>query len=337
MLLVNNAALDTATPKQLMHAPWNGGVHMADLVFPWFLFCVGVAIPFAYESFRRKGLPLWQFHLKAVKRTAILVFLGCVIDSSLAKRPLFDLGVLQIIGLAYLVGVLLYELPVPRRMLVAAACLAAYWAAIRFLPIPGIGVGLFEEQQNLIAHINRTYLSDYNLSGLPSVIPTAAMVLISTAIGDILKNGSMPHLKKLTYLSASGLALIAAGLIWNLNLPFNKPLWTPSYILLTAGLASIALALFYLIVDVKGWRRWAFPLVVFGSNAIVAYVAPILIKVHVLREWTVGAVSVQQWFLERSVAWMGRVPGGWLYTTGYIVVWWIVLCVLYRKKIFLRV
>lgn len=125
MLLVNNTALDTATPIQLTHAPWNGGIRLADLVFPWFLFCVGVAIPFASASFAKRGLPVWRYDLKALSRAVLLILLGCLIDSSLAKHPILDLGVLQIIGLAYLVGALLYELPSLRRGLLAALFLVA--------------------------------------------------------------------------------------------------------------------------------------------------------------------------------------------------------------------
>ncbi len=108
-----------------------------------------------------------------------------------------------------------------------------------------------------------------------------------------------------------------------------------------ADVKSVVLGAFYFIVDAKGVRAWAYPLVVFGSNAILAYVAPILLKIHVLQEWSVGAggkmVPMQQWWLDSFVARFGRVPGGWLYTISYIAAWWVILWVFYRKKIFLRV
>src|SRR5437016_3794637 len=111
MLLVNNVALDTATPRPLTHAPWNGGVYFADLVYPWFLLIVGVAIPFSAGAARAKGVPSWRYDLKIVGRAVTLLLLGCLIDSSTWKYPTFDLGVLQLIGLSYLVGALLYDLP----------------------------------------------------------------------------------------------------------------------------------------------------------------------------------------------------------------------------------
>ncbi len=342
MLLVNNIALDIFTPKQFTHAPWNGGVRLADLVFPWFLFCVGVAIPFSARSFKKKGLPTWRYDLKVVTRALVLVLLGCLIASSVSKRPVFELGVLHLIGLAYLIGALLYDLALSRRMLVAGAFLVGYWAAVRVIPIPGVGRGAFEESHNLIQHFNDTYLTQVSLQGLPSIVPTAALVLIGTAIGDLLMRDDVRHVNKTVWLLVAGGAMAVAGLLWNLDLGFNKALWTPSFILLAAGLGSVVLGLLYLVIDASGWRAWAYPLLVFGANAITAYVAPILVKLWVLQEWQVHGAGGQntpilQAILDGCVKHAGRIPGGWLYTIGYVVVWGLILWQLYRKKVFLRV
>ena len=286
MLLVNNIALDVFTPTELTHAPWNGGIRLADLVFPWFLFCVGTAIPFSSASFHRNGLPTWRYALKAVGRAASLIVLGCIVDSSIYKHFVLGLGVLQLIGLAYLVGALLYELPSWSRLTIAAAFLVGYWAAIMCIPTPA-GVGVFQEQQNLILHVNNRYLASLHLAGLLSVIPTAALVLIGTSIGEVLRRPDVSGARKAITLGISGVALIAVGLLWNLHLPFNKAVWTSSYILFTAGTASLILGAFFFVIDARGWRWWAYPLVVFGSNAILAYVAPILIKLDALQRLTI--------------------------------------------------
>jgi len=341
MLLVNNVALDIYTPKQLTHAPWNGGVRVADFVFPWFLFCVGLAIPFSAASFRRKKLSAWHYDLKVVRRAAVLVLLGCLLDSSIAKRPLFTLGVLQIIGLAYLVGALLYDLPLCRRLIVAGGLLAAYWAILKFVPIPGVGAGVFLATQNLVAYVNRIYLMGLHLAGLPSVIPTAALVLIGTVIGDLVRSPEADHRRKLAWLLLGGLGLVVGGELWALSVPLNKALWTPSFMLLSAGTGAIVLGFFYLLIDSNGWRAWSYPLLVFGSNAILAYVVPILVKVLVLQVWQVSVggrlVPMQQWFLDYCVNHSDRVVGGWLYTLGFILAWWLVLWQLYRRKVFFRV
>lgn len=279
MLLVNNTALDTATPAQLTHASWNQGVHLADLVFPWFLLIVGVAIPYSYASQRARGVTRWHSSLKAMTRAVTLVLLGWLVDSSIAKRPVIGLGVLQLIGLAYLVGALLYQTPQYVRVPMAGALLVGHWAALRFIPIPGSGAGAFAEHANLVQYLNDAYLMPLHLNGMISVAPTAAMVLIGSAVGDWLRS-ERSSITRFAYLLIGGVVLAVLGWLWSLDLPFNKPVWTASYILYTAGLGCMALALIYLLADVSGFPQWCYPLVVLGSNAIFAYVAPILVKVY---------------------------------------------------------
>ncbi len=341
MLLVNNLALDTYTPTQLRHAPWKQGAHLADLVFPWFLFCVGVAIPFSGAAFRRQNLPAWRYDLKVLRRAALLVLLGCLIESSITRRLTFALGVLQILGLAYMVGALLYDLPLSRRLVVAGGLLGAYWALLRFGPVPGVGAGVASETQNFVAYVNRTYLMGLRLAGLPSVVPTAALVIIGTVIGDLLRSPHAHHLRRVASLLVVGLGFIAAGMLWSASLDFSKALWTPSFILLSAGTGSVILGLLYLLIDANAWYGWAYPLAVLGANAILAYVAPILAKTLVLQVWQVkvagSLVSVQQWLLDCCVGYAGRVTGGWLYTLGFILAWWLVLWQLHRRRVLVRV
>ncbi|HZH99435.1 MAG TPA: heparan-alpha-glucosaminide N-acetyltransferase domain-containing protein [Fimbriimonadaceae bacterium] len=249
MLLVNNASLGRHTPPYLQHAPWGGGIHLADLVFPWFLFCVGVAIPFSAASWKTKnGLP-WKYELKIVARTASLFLLGCLVDSSIASRPMIVLGVLQLIALAYGTGAILADLSAVRRSLITFILLAGYWWAIRYIPVPGVGAGTFEPERNLLSHINGTLLGPVNARGLLSAIPTSAMVLIGTLIGDILQKPKKAQLRKLGTMAAVGAALMILGSAWSATLPFNKDYWTPPYIVFTAGLGCLILGVFYLIAD----------------------------------------------------------------------------------------
>ncbi len=341
MLIVNNVALDEATPPLLTHAPWRGGVYLADLVFPWFLLCVGVAIPFSLAGFRSRGLPAWRYDLRVVARMLALVFLGCLIQSAIEKRPVFCLGVLQLIGLAYMVGALLADLPVGRRLLIAAMMLAGYGLALQYIPLPALGAPAFEEEANLVRHINETFLRPFGLAGLPSVAPTGALVLIGSAVGDLLLRKAVPLGRRLAWLAPIGLALAAAGAAWDLALPYSKAVWSPSYILLTAGLGTLALSLFTFLVDGRGWRAPVYPLLVFGSNAIAAYVAPILFKVLLLQTWMVntpaGPASAQRVFIDSCKGTFGPVGGGWAYTLAYMAIWWAVLWLLYRKRWLLRV
>lgn len=341
MLLVNNVALDEATPRQLTHAGWNQGLNFADLVFPWFLFIVGVAIPYSLASAKRHGLPLWKYDLRVLSRTLWLVGLGCFIDSAVNHALYFDLGVLQLIGLAYGASALLYELPVQRRLLLAGGLLVGYWLLLKFVPIPGVGL-VYSEDRNIINHLNQVYLARFHLNGLLSVIPTSALVMIGTAVGDILRRDREQPARRMALLLGLGLALVVIGRVWALDLPFNKPLWTASYVLYAGGLGCLVLGLMYLLMDINGWRAWALPLTIPGMNAIFLYVVPILVKLLILGVWTwklpdgshlsLGVALMHFWF---DLA--GRTLGGWLYTISYILFWWLIAAWLYSRKIFMRV
>lgn len=342
MLLVNNVALDTATPPQLTHAQWNQGLHFADLVFPWFLLIVGVAIPYSLASQKAKGVPSWRIASRVLWRAVLLVLLGLLVDSSIAKKPVLGLGVLQLIGLAYLVGAALYWLPPKARLPVAALLLFSHWAALRLLIVPGMEPGVLAENANLVQHLNDLYLRPLHLNGIISVIPTAALVLIGTAVGDLLRREQTSPARRLEYLATAGVGLAAAGWLWSLDIHFSKAVWTASYIVYTAGLGCIVLASLYLVADVLGWRRLVYPLVVPGTNAIFAYVAPILAKVYILQSWALpsagsASLPLQQAYLNALIRDAGRVAGGWLYTVTYILFWWLVLAWMHHRKILLRV
>lgn len=318
MLLVNNIGGDSETPGQLIHAGWNN-IRLADMAFPWFLLCVGVAIPFSSASARRKGVQTWKYDLRVLRRTFILLALGALVDSTGDHiLELFTIGILQTIAIAYLISALLYDLPVHRRLFFAATALISYWAAIKYLPIPGAVPGALEENRNLIMHLNRTYFGEVGLWNVTRIIPTTALVLIGTAIGDMIGYKTITSNRKAVGLLASGIGLIVGGFLWALSVPFNKPIWTPSYILFSAGTGTLILGVFYILIDIKRLQKWAFPLIVFGTNAILAYVAPIVVKESVLMPLHLFII-------------------GWLRVIPFIVFWWIILWILYRKKVFLRV
>lgn len=342
MLLVNNISLDTATPKHLTHAEWSGRVHTADVVFPWFLFAVGVAIPFAVASHRRKGGTWLNYFGKAIRRTASLILLGILVDSTINHAWTPGLGVLQIIGLAYFIGALLSPLPLLWRTAVSLLLLAGHSWLLLAWHVPGFGPGRVTETTNAVAFLNEIYLAPWGIKGLVSAVPTAGMVLIGSVFGELFQKRLHSVFQRAFFVLLGGCALMAVGYIGGLYLPMNKPLWTAPYILFTAGLGATVLAFLHVVVDgTKYGAKFAFPLLVPGANAITGYVAPILVKINVLQGWTVvtatGRVSVESALQTGCYFVAGRVNGGWLYTFGYIAVWWFVLYYLYRKQWFLRV
>ena len=317
MLLVNNFGLEDDTPKYLTHAGWQGGVHLADFVFPWFLFCVGVSIPYSFASHRRSGVADWKHDIRVLRRGIALALFGVLVNSVEGHNLDLSIGILQLIAMAYTCSAILYYMPARIRITIPFLLLAVYWALIKFIPIPGIGPGEFDAGLNIINHINSKYLASIGLEGLPLVLPTTALVLIGVAIGNMTIDNRLNEIKKMVALVIVGLFLLILAYVWKDSIPFNKPLWTSSYVLLSAGLASVLMALFSFVTSVLGWRKWAYVFVVFGSNAIVAYVAPILMKYLILHPLQVGTA-------------------GWVRTLSYTGFWWVILWLMYRKKILLR-
>jgi predicted acyltransferase len=333
MLLVNNIALDAATPRQLRHADWSGRVHLADLVFPWFLLIVGIAVPYASAT----RTPV-RFVRKALERAAGLFVLGCLVTSAVDHRLSFGLGVLQLIALAYLVTALLHRLTPWVRLGVALSLLIGHWALLRFVPAPGLDGAVFAPGQTIVDHLNRTHLEAWSLRGLISVIPTAGLCLLGATAGDVLRSEHFAPHRKLLLLVIGGMALTAIGMLWSHDLPMNKPLWTAPYICYSAGLGLLILTAFTALTDRGQNAVWAQPLVVAGRNATVAYVAPILVKVLILQQvrWPGSESTIEQGLQDAAYGSFGRVGGGWVYTVGYLVVWWVVLYGLHRKGWYLR-
>jgi predicted acyltransferase len=340
MLIVNNVALDSDVPDALTHSAWNQGLRLADYVFPWFLLCAGLAIPYSFASFAKTGLPNWRMDLRILTRSTVLFILGVLVNCAIDRKLYFSLGVLQLIGMAYLVAALAYELPPVRRVIIAVILLGSYALAIKFLPIPGSPMGSFTEDANFFGHINTTYLLIYNIDGLFSMIPTGALLIIASLVGDVLMSKRLGPFSKVGVLGIVGIAMAGLGIWSSLWIPYNKPIWTPSYILLTGGVGFLFLGAFYCITDLLKFRFWVIPLVVFGSNAILAYCLPVFLKLTVLTVWTIdtpkGKIPLQQAFVDSLVSHFGRVTGGWTYTGIFIGAWWVVLFILYRRRLLFR-
>lgn len=334
MLIVNNVALDELTPKTLTHAEWSGAVHLADVVFPWFLFAVGIALPFSFASQVRKGSSVGRIIGKAALRALILIALGIAVDSSVQREFTPGLGVLQLIGLSFLFGALMISLPKWARLTISLIAIVAQFLIIRHLPIPGTTTGTFTEDANALKFLNDTYLEPWHLRGLLSVLTTGPLVAIASVFGETLQR---ENARRWLVFAGGGVAMIALGLLTQGLLPMNKPLWTGSYVLYCGGLGVLALVVLHALFDTESRSKWAMPLVVFGSNAILAYVGPIFVKTLVLRSIPSDGGNLETALQLWAKQWLGPLAGGIFYTSAYIVVWWLVLYVLYRKRIFIRV
>ena len=336
MWLVNNATLGAHTPWALMHAPWGGHLTLTDMVFPWFLFCAGAAIPYASAAAERAGVRGWALTLKLLRRGALLYLVGCFVTSVADHRFTLGLGVVQLIALASLLAGLLQRLPLWARLAVAFGLLGVYEALFHFLPLPGGQVGVFQENLNAVDALNDAYLAPLGLKGLLSAVPTTALVMFGAVTADLIRKGGRVWPRLLAW----GVALSALGYGLSLTpllIEFNKAFWTPSYILYSAGLGTLGVLAFWVLERSGAGRRLLAPFTWPGRNALFAYVAPILFKTWVLQDWQVGwsgkALSIQDSLLALWRGHLGSVAGGWLYTLAFIALWWAVSGEMARRKL----
>jgi predicted acyltransferase len=341
MVLVNNPGTWTAVYAPLRHAAWHG-LTPTDVVFPFFLFIVGVAIPPSLAGRPRLTA------LRRVLRRAVLIFaLGLLLnaivgfDWSTIRIP----GVLQRIAVCYLIAAILFLTASWRVQAAAAvALLLGYWAAMTLVPVPGAGAGDLGPEGNLAAWVDRQVLGPhlwraapvYDPEGILSTVPAVATVLFGVLAGQWLQIPRTPR-TKVTGLVLAGALGVALGAEWNNWFPLNKALWTSSYAVLTAGLALLVFAACYWAVEICGWRRWATPFVVFGVNALALYFLSTLVAVWLTRVRVDGGGPLQKLVFERGfAAWLSPVNASLAYALAYVVVWWAAMWLLYRAGIRLR-
>ena len=345
MILVNNPGSSSHAYPALLHAPWHGWTP-TDLIFPFFLFIVGVAIPFSLGRRMEAGDPRGRLFLRVLRRSVILVLFGLL----LAAWPFFDLGnlrlpgVLQRIGVVYLAVGAAY-LWLGRRGLAAltGACLVGFHLVMRFVPAPGGIAGDLEPGTNIAAFLDRVilpgslYQGTWDPEGVLSTVPAIASALLGVFAGQWLRSGR-PAFEKTSGLLAAGFALLTAGWIWSFWLPINKNLWTSSYVLFTAGIALSLLSLSVLIMDLRKPPRWTAPLEAVGKNSILVFVGSGLVIKTMLLFPEPGDGSAYTWTYRTFFAsWLGPLNGSLGFALANVAVWTAIAIALDRKRIYLKV
>ena len=356
MILVNDNGSERYAYWPLKHAAWSGWTP-TDLVFPSFLFLVGVSIVLSTDSRLARGESHKTLLLHAVRRAVILFLLGLVVNGF----PYFPLdtlriyGVLQRIAICYLLASILYLFTGRRAAVLAGVTVAAlfcYWVLMRWVPVPGFGVPtheipLLDKDNNWVAYLDRKifpgrlYEGVRDPEGLLSNIPSLATALLGVLTGLWLTARDSLQ-KKAAWLLAAAVCALALGEFWGLWFPINKKLWTSSYVLFAAGATLLALAVCYFLVEVKQWKRaWTFPWIVFGSNAIVAYVFSELLASTLsnMRVEHAGQIVNLRSLIYDGVFSSIVNPsfGSLLYSLAYVAVCFVPVVILYRKQIFLRI
>ena len=359
MILVNNNGNEAAAYWPLKHAAWNGFTP-TDLVFPTFLFLVGITTVFSTASRLAKGVTKLDLFLHVLRRSIVLYLLGLVVNSF----PYFHLhtmrfyGVLPRIAICYLITASLYLISADWRnkAALAVAALVGYWVLMRFVPVPGYGVPghdipLLDRDANLAAWLDRQIFSASHLyehtrdpEGLLSTLPALATSLLGLLTGIWLRTKRTLAAKGVG-IAAAGISGVLLGGLWNLSFPINKKLWTSSYVLFAGGLSLLLLALCLLIVDLPeksssrpDRSRFLTPFLVLGTNAITAYVFSELLQSAFSSIHPRQNLNLQQ-LIYRSIQHVvpNQALASLLYSLGFVAVCWLFVSVLYRRRIFIRV
>ena len=323
LLRMINTPLTDSLAFQFEHSRWNGFTFY-DLIFPLFLFVVGISLSIALGRRLDKGMDKRSLYIYILKRFVLLMVLGLIYNG------LFDLdfahfryaGVLQRIAICYLITAVIF-INTSRRVqyIIAGLILVVYWGIMVFIPVPGFGAGVLTPEGNLAGYIDRLLLPGsfccYGFGdneGILSTLPAITTTLLGVFTGYWLLN-AMDATKKTLGLGIGGAGLVILGWIWGLFFPINKLFWSSSYVLFAAGWSVLLLALFYWIVDVRGMQRWAYPFVVIGLNPITIYV--------VQSQFDFG--SIAQIFIHGFVDYLGSFS-----------VLFTIICVLIVKILFLH-
>ncbi len=341
MILVNNPGTRTAYAP-LRHAQWNGWTP-TDLVFPFFLFIMGVSMNLSFA--RRQDSARGGIYLKILRRALIIFALGVFLNAF----PDFDwgtlriAGVLQRIAVVYLVAsVIVINAGIKTEAVIAGAFLVIYWLLMRFVPVPGYGAGNLTPEGNLATYLDslllpgRLYRQIWDPEGLLSTIPAIATGLLGHLTGFLIRS-KLDKIRIAGWLFVLGWVGMLAGWVWSIWFPINKNIWTSSYVLFTAGAALEFLGICYWLIDVYGWRRWAHPAVVFGMNAILVYVLSGIVG-DMLGVIEVGGVTLKEWIVKHLfVWWMAPIDASLLFAILYVVLWWLVMDLFYRRRIFIKI
>ena len=364
MIMVNNNG-GPGSWRFMNHANWNG-LTPTDLVFPTFVFVVGVSVVFAFDARLAKGAPRAQLARHTVIRAIVLICFGIVVNSF----PFFHLahmrfyGVLQRIAVCYLVVGLFYlwDQRVSTKWMALAAALVGYWVLVRWVPIPGVGlpgrdVSFMDMTQNLVSWIDRhlfpyhlyLYPPDHNVrdpEGLLSDLPAIGTALMGVLAGLWLRSGDKTG--RTVGRNAGGLALaslcsLAVGYLWSMEFPLNKNMWTSSFVLVAGGYSLALLTFCYFTIEQMNWRRgWTWPWLVFGSNAIAAYMfselVPGILSTVTLQDGPGRRAELIAVIVRHTFA---HIPNphwaAFAYSVSFTAFCFIPVWILYRKKIFLKV
>ena len=364
MILVNMASLPDEGKKYLWldHAPWHGWT-IADFVFPFFLYIIGVSMAFSLAKYTSGDTPITKHvYWQIIRRSLILFGLGLLLNNllwnyNLTAPKLFAnldnlriMGVLQRIGIGFgLASIAVLSLSQRSIWVLAGGILVGYWLILTFIPALDNADGVFTKVGNFGAYIDRLIITPAHLhkgsgstsdpEGLFGTLPAIVNILFGYLTGMWLKRQSV-NSRTSSNLLMFGLAAVVIGLLWNGFFPINKKLWTSSFVIFTTGVGLISLAACYELVDVRKYRQWLKPFEILGLNAIFIYVASIVfIKLIMVNQIGKGAQaqSIYTLLTDRVFGWAGTLNSGLLLAIATVLLWLGVSYLMYRQRWFLKI
>src|SRR5690606_19262696 len=313
MIIVNTPGSWDHVYAPLLHASWHG-ITPTDCIFPFFIFIVGISITLSYGKLLGGGRPKAALVAKTLKRAALIfligVFLGLFPDFNFAEMRIP--GVLQRIAIVFLVCALLFLYTNwKQQAVIGGALLLLYWITLVTVPVPGVGTGILEPGRNLAAWIDgllipgKMWQGTWDPEGVISTFPAIVTGISGMLVGRLLAIDEMPRERKVIWLYLAGLTAFLLGSAWGWVFPINKNLWTSSYVLYTTGLAAMVFASLFFIVEVLGYKGWAKVGVVFGANAITAYVIGSMLPelVESIHAWYAHQFVNGDWAKMASLLW----------------------------------
>lgn len=321
---------------QFTHPAWNG-FHLYDLIFPLFLFMAGVSTPYSVGRELEKGKSRKQLMLRVIRRGFILVLLGIIYNNGLQLRPLSDIrfsSVLGRIGIAYMLANIIFLYTKQSAQFIwFAGLLIGYWLILKFTSAPDFAPGDLTMQGNFASYVDRTILPGklslgiHDTVGFFNNIPAISTALAGILTGTFLKKSPLVSSKKAGVLAGIGIIFLVLAQLWNLDFPINKNMWSSSFVMHTSGLSLILLSVFYYIIDVLGYKSWAFFFKVIGMNSILIYISGRFIN------WEYTTNAFFQWLNQL----VGNPFNVVAIAVCLVLIKWLFLYVLFKKKIFLRV
>lgn len=365
MILVNNPGSWGHIYAPLEHAEWNGCTP-TDLIFPFFLWIVGVSIAFAMSTSKSDPAMHSKTIVKALKRGIILYLLGFFLaifgklmgvifdGKSLieAFQTVRILGVLQRIGIVFILSSIIF-LNFSNKVIfrIFISILAIYWALMTFVPVPGIGYANMEKETNLAAWIDRAILTEshtwasaktWDPEGVLSTLPAIGTCLFGILVGVWMRRKDIDNATKVAWLFTAGIAAIILGLLWDLQFPINKSLWTSSYVLYAGGLASVGLALCFWLIDVQGYKKITTPFVVYGVNAITVFflaglMPRVLNLIKINNTDGTKTALLEKFYTTVYTPYFSPVNASLVWAITYVLGFYVLLYIMYKKNIIIKV